>query len=545
MKRLKRFGSIATSTVIAFSTMMGMGFGSVVHATANTCTWTGATDSKFSTTTNWADCNSTSPVAGDVINLPYIDSATHTLTNDLSGNPALGGITIGNTSSTGGSTSYVIDTLHFADGATITSNTFGVSLGISDSVTADGSLLFIGGPRFSAISKDITVNFGNVTYQNVPATCAGGGVPDYTFTWAPSGVATVGNNSTYSLHGTESSVVVQTKGVLFLPSSITTYAGNISLAGGAGADTCGTPIDYQLAAYEDTTLSGDISLGGSTKYFVGDGKTLTVSGAISGAGFSLTNSSNDYSTGTFVNSSSSNNSDTPSGTNSVAVTTDPAITDDQPTTDLTVTPKHIMTLDGSRQTVSVSSGGVLKGTGTAKSLYVNAGGTVAPGHSPGKLTVLTTLGLDGTYQAELKNATAGNYDQLVVGNAADTSGHDVTLGDGTTLPTLTVSLYDGASIKAGDNFTIIDNLSKTDVSGTFKDLAEGATFKVNDGVFKITYKGGDGNDVVLTAVTAPKAPDTGFALVSSNPMVTLGAVVVVAGVLLGLARRSHKSTSRR
>ena len=38
------------------------------------------------------------------------------------------------------------------------------------------------------------------------------------------------------------------------------------------------------------------------------------------------------------------------------------------------------------------------------------------------------------------------------------------------------------------------------VDGTFQDLPEGATFLVDGQRFRITYRGGDGNDVVLTAI---------------------------------------------
>ena len=154
-----------------------------------------------------------------------------------------------------------------------------------------------------------------------------------------------------------------------------------------------------------------------------------------------------------------------------------------------------------------------------------------------------------TYQAELQNK--GSYDQLQVGAnfvAAGNNTNAVNLANAT----LGTVLYDGYKINAGDTFTIIDNKSNTAVSGTFKDLPEGATFNVGNGVFSITYKGGDGNDVVLTAVTAPTAPDTGFALVSANPIVSLSLMAAAAGALMIMARRfrpahavAHKTTRRR
>ncbi len=54
----------------------------------------------------------------------------------------------------------------------------------------------------------------------------------------------------------------------------------------------------------------------------------------------------------------------------------------------------------------------------------------------------------------------------------------------------------------GQKFELIDNESSNPVSGTFVGLPEGATVNFGGYLFTITYHGGDGNDVVLTAVTA-------------------------------------------
>ncbi len=154
---------------------------------------------------------------------------------------------------------------------------------------------------------------------------------------------------------------------------------------------------------------------------------------------------------------------------------------------------------------------------------------MAPGQSPGRLTVLNTLFLaeGSTYQAEILNKD--NYDQLRVGENYTNGNNAVSLGNAT----LDVELLSGYKVSTKDTFTIIDNRSSTDVDGTFKNLPEGTTIKVKDVVFKITYKGGDGNDVVLSVVSAPTTPDTGFADLSSSPMTTLlGTLVVASGLAL-------------
>ena len=95
----------------------------------------------------------------------------------------------------------------------------------------------------------------------------------------------------------------------------------------------------------------------------------------------------------------------------------------------------------------------------------------------------------------------------------------------------------------GKVFTIIDNQSKNAVTGTFSGLAEGATFSQNGFVFRISYVGGDGNDVTLTVLSVPTAPNTGFGLIQSSPVVTGVVALFAAAVLIVLGRKLQ--TSRR
>ncbi|HEX7140571.1 MAG TPA: Ig-like domain-containing protein [Vicinamibacterales bacterium] len=57
----------------------------------------------------------------------------------------------------------------------------------------------------------------------------------------------------------------------------------------------------------------------------------------------------------------------------------------------------------------------------------------------------------------------------------------------------------------GQTFRIIDNRGSEPVNGTFRDLPEGAVFSASGYLFRITYIGGDGNDVELTSVVV--SPD--------------------------------------
>jgi hypothetical protein len=152
------------------------------------------------------------------------------------------------------------------------------------------------------------------------------------------------------------------------------------------------------------------------------------------------------------------------------------------------------------------------------------------------LTTTGNLTLAGTYQAELGGTTAcSGYDQLKVTGTVNVTGG-----------TLQGSLYNGFKPKAGDKYVIISNDGSDAVTGTFAGLAEGGTFKINGYVVSISYKGGDGNDVVLTVVSVPGTPNTGFELLRTEPgIIALTSVFAAAGILSLNAGRKRQLKSRR
>ncbi|HUR82080.1 MAG TPA: hypothetical protein VM733_15045, partial [Thermoanaerobaculia bacterium] len=81
---------------------------------------------------------------------------------------------------------------------------------------------------------------------------------------------------------------------------------------------------------------------------------------------------------------------------------------------------------------------------------------------------------------------------------------------------LSLSVPSG-SIANGQSFVIIDNDGNDPVSGTFSGLAEGATINVGGATLKLTYTGGDGNDVVLSAGSATKSWTGAQSALWSNP----------------------------
>ena len=142
--------------------------------------------------------------------------------------------------------------------------------------------------------------------------------------------------------------------------------------------------------------------------------------------------------------------------------------------------------------------GTLNGSGTlAGPIQVNAGANLAPGTSPGVLsTGSATLDAGANLQIELGGTTLGTqYDQLNVTGAVTLTGSNLVL-----------SLINGFTPSAGQQFTIINNDAADAVAGTFAQ-----PFVDLGGVrFNINYAGGTGNDVVLTASAVPEPTTVGL-----------------------------------
>jgi autotransporter-associated beta strand protein len=137
-------------------------------------------------------------------------------------------------------------------------------------------------------------------------------------------------------------------------------------------------------------------------------------------------------------------------------------------------------------------GGVLGGTGPVAHLIGGGGatvGTLSPGSSPARFTVTDAL-IGGPVVIDLDGPTAG-------------SGYDQLQATGPVRLTTTASLQIRRTFPApaGSRFTIIDNAMA--MIGTFAGLPEGGTLSADGQRFGISYSGGDGHDVVLTALEDP------------------------------------------
>ena len=135
------------------------------------------------------------------------------------------------------------------------------------------------------------------------------------------------------------------------------------------------------------------------------------------------------------------------------------------------------------------------GTGTVGTVNVTQG-TISAGTLTSPTGILNTGNL--TFTAN------GNYAVKIGGTAAGANGHDqlnvtgiVNLNNARLAP-IPLNNFRPA---IGDAFTILKNDGTDAINGTFLNAPEGAVFGgALNTAFRITYHGGDGNDVVITAI---------------------------------------------
>jgi len=490
------------------------------HAFAAAKTWTGtAGDHKFNTAGNWSP--SGAPSNGDTLDFPN-DVTDLAPDNDIVG-LSVAGITFSGAGTSGGFTITGNDLTLTGDITDTTSDTF-VTNTLSLNVALSGTPTFtVPAGHFIAV-PGVLSGSGNLTK-------AGNGTLELqsantgTGTFMISAGQVLADNAASLGNSSAGTTVSDGAGLLFCFSSDITVAepitvGGVGIANGAlGVAGCGGPGNITKTA----TLTGAVVLTADTQVAGGSANTLKLTGSLNGAHhITVVDGANV----TLDVEASPNNSLTSNGVvKPTPVTTTVSAGDDQSSLAVNVGPNSIYVIDGTRGDTLVLDGGVLKGTGTVGALTVANGGIVAPGHSPGCLNTGNLLA-GGTYQAEIGGKTAcTEYDQIKVTGTVDVTGG-----------TLDVSIVNGFKPVVGQKYTIISNDGSDAVSGTFTGLAEGATITVGTTKFSISYKGGDGNDVVLT-VTAG-APDTGFSLVSNSPFVGVAVMLGAAGAIGYMACRS-------
>ncbi len=149
------------------------------------------------------------------------------------------------------------------------------------------------------------------------------------------------------------------------------------------------------------------------------------------------------------------------------------------------------------------NGGTLTGTGPTGLLTVNSAGTLAPGVAVGTFTTTNDYVMNGRLTAQIGSATGNvagtDYDQVRV-----TGGGSVTLGATSFLNAVYTGAAGTFNPPLGQSYILIDNdgTAAADTVGKFAGLAEGAIVTIDGRSLAISYVGGDGNDVTLTAVAA-------------------------------------------
>jgi autotransporter-associated beta strand protein len=142
--------------------------------------------------------------------------------------------------------------------------------------------------------------------------------------------------------------------------------------------------------------------------------------------------------------------------------------------------------------------GVIAGMGTVGPVEMH--GLLAPGRFdefnrliPGVLHI-GDLDLNYPHPVPTFTLTPGSHSQLAVSGGVE-------IGPFSGIDGIEVSTAEGYRLQIGDQFTIVDNDETDPIQGTFADLPEGAVIRTAGGELRISYHGGDGNDIVLTAVS--------------------------------------------
>jgi hypothetical protein len=523
--RLKKFSCLGSALVLSFGIVSAIGFAGVAHAAPHlgapyTCTWTGTGgNSNFSTAENWSGCNSAAPQPGDSDNLVFDNTsltATATLNNDIAN------LTVGNIEFTGSNTSY-------AD--VLSGNTITITGGVTDS-TVDGytgianTLIISGNQTFSSANQtnyQVLQGSGNITVT-------GGGIAAFDepgnsqtlsgYTGAISSTNSIIQLSAYGTFNDSGMVSVSGSATLDLFSNIyrggtITYDVPIELSGNGNNKWAALNLDGGQGNATTNTLSGAVTLNSDIQVTADQDNTLDITGLVSYNGYTIN------SVGAGVTTITVASGDNESGEN-------PIVGNNVTYVD-----------DGTVGNTTVNSGGLLKGLGTVGNTNVESGGNVAPGHSPGCLTVDGNLTETGTYTADLDGTTAcTGYDQLDVTGAINLTGS-----------TLAPVIMSGFTPITGNSFELIDNQGSSPITGTFSydgtNLTEGSTFTVNGIEFTITYKGDGGNNVVISVVNAPKTPNTGLGLTKTYAWLPLlGGLVMASGVFFVSRRIGHSVATR-
>ncbi|MDE0816906.1 MAG: dockerin type I domain-containing protein, partial [Pirellulaceae bacterium] len=168
----------------------------------------------------------------------------------------------------------------------------------------------------------------------------------------------------------------------------------------------------------------------------------------------------------------------------------------------------------------VTAGGSLDTGGGTLSLSSGNYGSLEPLSSGTDFTAsTTTFGSDSRYQATINGTTV------------DTLYSQANIIGGVNLNSSQLEVIGGFIPQTGDTFTVINNDGVEAITGTFADLPEGAFTSLNGVRLQISYQGGTGNDVTLTAVEIRPTIDLidDLTIAENSPTQTVQLAGIVAG----------------
>ncbi|MFG2551396.1 autotransporter [Streptomyces sp. NPDC048581] len=180
-------------------------------------------------------------------------------------------------------------------------------------------------------------------------------------------------------------------------------------------------------------------------------------------------------------------------------------------------------LDVGSSGLRVGAGKSLSGKGTVEGAVTN-GGVVATG-----------LTVTGDYTQSAKGELVLRDGPLKVKGAVRLAG-DLDLASVTT------------AAEPARKITVLDHQGRARTTGAFTGLKEGEKLQLDDTTYRISYRGGDGNDVVLTAATQSPSPSSDSPRTAADPVASPGTptasttadglgwwpYVLAAGLLVGL-----------
>lgn len=526
-----------------------------VHAVAaKTCTWSGATSGDMSVDTNW-DCGSGAdvPISGDALKFPATASNKN-INNDIT-DLSVTTVTIEGTGYDIGGSDALTITSGISATAASADNTISADLVLGANVTiATGTTLLTLSGITNLATYTLTLTGSSIVLRGDITSDAGGSIVtsatslkiegdnDYQGGFTSNGGIVTATSKTAFGNAAGITIIGNTS-TLELDTAITadetwsepfTFNGAKNTGASAKLNVIGKNTNAVNVAGPYYILSGNITIGANMTVS-GDNADLKITGALSGATYTIGPiDGNDL---TVVIDSATNTTATTKGTYKSALKTTTVETD-LSTTDGTLPYNNKLIIKSTGKYGNVTlSGGVLNGTGTVKNITMSSG-TVAPGLSPGCLSSGNLTYTGGTLEIEINGTTeCDEYDQV------DVTG-TVNLGDKVT--TLTVTKLSGYTAAVDDEFVIINNDGTDTVTGTFKGLAEGTTVTFDGVVYTVSYKGGDGNDVVLTVKTIPATPNTGVApnKVAINLLMVTMVAVAISWALVNSNKRSVPRSKR-